>query len=176
MWGPHVSGTAHGGPSPPSLWRFETVRRGTPARVALTRRLRGCHARATEAMAMRWRVTWTAARAAAHGNQRHGERRRLTGGEWYGRVAGVSANLLVQLRVVEDKRGDRRRGFGGGGGTGSTATALGRCSGETEVAPRSPLIARCQRCRRCGSSGLGLAGIARRSSGGGIESTSSSGG
>ena len=43
-----------------------------------------------------------------------GERRLLAGSGWYQEVEGASAHLGVQLRVVEDDGGGRRRGRSGG--------------------------------------------------------------
>ena len=77
------------------------------------------------------------------GNRRHGERRRLTDGGWYGRVAGVIAILVGCSPVREDDGGGRRRARSGGaarllsdgwyGGAPATATAPGGRGGDGEL-------------------------------------------
>ena len=125
---------------------------------------------------MRWMLTWTAAGTVALGSQRHGERRRLTGGGWYREVEGDTGISRVCSLVLKDERGGRRRGRSGGEASGLTATALERCSGETKVTRRKPSLLRCRRCGRRGSGGSGCVRIARRSRGGEMGSSGSYGG
>lgn len=89
---------------------------------------------------MRWTLTWTVAGTTALGSQRHGERRRLIGGGWYREVEGATRVTTRCSRVLEDNCGDRRRGWSGGEASGSTATVLERCSGETKVTRRKPSL------------------------------------
>ena len=75
-------------------------------------------------------------------NRRHGERRRLTGGGWYGRVEDAIADLVVCSPAREDDGGGRRRARSGGaarllsdgryGGAPATATAPGGRGGDGE--------------------------------------------